>query len=678
MENINDLMPLSNDWNKERLTQLKNLFPDLFTNEGKLNIDEIKKIVDPASISETERYEFRWFGKSEAKRNAYTPSNATLMLDEVRSINPTESENIIIEGENLEALKLLSDSYREQVRCIYIDPPYNTGKDFVYSDNFTEDKKPYWEQTGVTENGIKIDTNVETDGRFHSNWLNMYSRLLLSRTMLKPEGVIFISLDDNEIHHLRKLCDEVFGEENFIECITWNKRVPKNDKGIGNIHEYILVYVKDFSLKHEFTMRKEGLEEIEELILKLKNQNTPIADAECEIKKLYKKRDFDRGITLYNSLSSDYRLWGKINMSWPNANTFGPTYEVMHPITKNPVKIPDRGWRWKIETFNDAAGIIDGEYQNITELHDGSYMCGRIWFSKDEKIQPSSITYFDEVESFLLRSILSSKSDGGIELEKIFEGKSFFSYPKPSSLLQLLFHSFPTAKGDIFLDFFAGSGTTGQAIIQLNKEDGGDREFILVQIPEATDENSEAFKAGYKKISDITIERNKRVINSLIEEEKKKQPDLFTNGHKDDAIKGLGFKVFKLVKSNFPRVEWAPDVDKTDEENIALLKKYISDKEAQLVTAFNRNELLTEILLKNGFQLNYNTEKQEQFKKNEILLATDGIKETLICLDVVIDADTVEHFKKHTDKKFICLERALDTTKKYNLKHYLGDLFKAF
>jgi adenine-specific DNA-methyltransferase len=679
MENINDLMPLSKDWNKERLSLLKNLFPDLFTSEGKLNIDELKKVVDPSSISETERYEFRWFGKSEAKRNAYTPSNATLMLDEVRSVNPTESENIIIEGENLEALKLLSDSYREQVRCIYIDPPYNTGKDFVYSDNFTEDKKPYWEQTGVTENGIKIDTNVETDGRFHSNWLNMmYSRLLLSRTMLKPEGVIFISLDDNEIHHLRKLCDEVFGEENFIECITWNKRVPKNDKGIGNIHEYILVYVKDFSLKHEFTMRKEGLEEIEELIQKLKNQNTPIPDAECEIKKLYKKRDFDRGITLYNSLSSDYRLWGKINMSWPNANTFGPTYEVKHPITKNPVKIPDRGWRWKIETFNEAAGIVDGEYQSITELHDGSYMCGRIWFSKDEKTQPSSITYFDEVESFLLRSILSSKSDGGIELEKIFEGKSFFSYPKPSSLLQLLFHSFPTTKGDIFLDFFAGSGTTGQAIIQLNKEDGGDRKFILVQIPEATDENSEAYKAGYKKISDITIERNKRVINSLIEEEKKKQPDLFTNGHKDDAIKGLGFKVFKLVKSNFPRVEWAPDVDKTDEENIALLKKYITDKEAQLVTAFNRNELLTEILLRNGFQLNYKADKQEQFKKNEILLATDGIKETLICLDVAINADTVEHFKKHTDKKFICLERALDTTKKYNLKHYLGDLFHAF
>ena len=162
MENINDFMPLSNDWNKERLTQLKNLFPDLFTFEGNLNIEELKKVIDPQSVSETERYEFRWFGKSEAKRNAYTPSKATLIYDQQRSVYPTESENLIIEGENLEVLKLFSNSYREQIKCIYIDPPYNTGNDFVYSDNYTEDKKPYWEQTGVTENGVKIDTNTDT------------------------------------------------------------------------------------------------------------------------------------------------------------------------------------------------------------------------------------------------------------------------------------------------------------------------------------------------------------------------------------------------------------------------------------------------------------------------------------------------------------------------------------
>jgi adenine-specific DNA-methyltransferase len=270
-------------------------------------------------------------------------------------------------------------------------------------------------------------------------------------------------------------------------------------------------------------------------------------------------------------------------------------------------------------------------------------------------------------------------TDGATKSFRALFDAPVFNNPKSVHFLKdLMSYCTNSDTNDLVLDFFGGSGSTGQAVSELNQDDEGNRKFILVQIPEATTDNSEAYKVGYKKISDITIERNKRVVEKLIEEKKKQEPDLFTNGHKDDAINGLGFKVFKLVKSNFPRVEWAPDVDKTDEENIVLLKKYIADKEAQLVTAFNRNELLTEILLKNGFQLNYKADKQEQFKKNEILLATDGIKETLICLDVAIDADTVEHFKKHTDKKFICLERALDTTKKYNLKHYLGDLFHAF
>jgi adenine-specific DNA-methyltransferase len=248
------------------------------------------------------------------------------------------------------------------------------------------------------------------------------------------------------------------------------------------------------------------------------------------------------------------------------------------------------------------------------------------------------------------------------------------------------------SKDDIILDFFSGSGTTGQAVTELNHEDGGNRKYILVQLPEAIDEKSEAYKAGYKKISDITIERNKRVIEKIIKEKKEAQPDLFSNAsaslaqEKDasassaeqEQLKGLGFKVFKLQKSNFPRVEYAPDPDKTEEENIELLKEYIRDKEAQLVTAFNRDELITEILIKNGFKLNYTLIKQEPFKKNEILLASDGDKETLICLDVTIADETVEHFKTHTDQKLIVLERALDTTKKWNLKHAMGDKFNAF
>ena len=247
MENINDYMPFSNDWNKERLEKLKELMPDLFTNEGKINTNEFKKLVDSESISETERYEFRWFGKSNAKREAFTPTDATLIYDEARSVNPTESDNLIIEGENLNVLKLLSNSYREKVKCIYIDPPYNTGKDFVYSDKFNQDKKEYWEDAEVTENGYKIDTNTETDGRFHSNWLNMmYSRLLIARQLLREDGVIFISIDDNEVHHLRKLCDEVFGEENFLGQVSRLTGTPtgQGTKGLVSELDYIIIYSK--------------------------------------------------------------------------------------------------------------------------------------------------------------------------------------------------------------------------------------------------------------------------------------------------------------------------------------------------------------------------------------------------------------------------------------------------
>ena len=223
-------------------------------------------------------------------------------------------------------------------------------------------------------------------------------------------------------------------------------------------------------------------------------------------------------------------------------------------------------------------------------------------------------------------------------------------------------------------------------MLNISQQNGRLINFILVQLPEVTGEKSEAYKAGYKKISDITIERNKQVIEKiekeLQEKDDKKKEELPFDMVAEESSKygksGLGFKVFKLVKSNFPRVEFAPDPEKTEKENIELLKKYISDKEAQLVSAFNRDELITEILIKNGFKLNCSLTKQEQFRKNEILFATDGDKETLICLDVIIADETVEYLKTNTGQKLIVLERALDTTKKWNLKHYMGDKFKAF
>ena len=633
MENINDYMPLSNDWNNERLETLKKMFPDLFTNEGKLNIDELKKVVDPKSVNETERYEFRWFGKSQAKRNAFTPSNATLIFDEHRSVNPTKSENLIIEGENLEVLKLLSTGYREKIKCIYIDPPYNTGNDFVYSDNFNQDKKAYWEDAGVVEDALKIDTNTETDGRFHSNWLNMmYSRLLIARQLLREDGVIFISIDDNEVHHLRKLCDDVFGEDNFVSNIIWEKKfAPSNDaKWFSANHDHIICYAKNKDIYRPFLLdRSEG------------------------------------ALARYKNLDNDLRgEWVSGDMT---VKTYSAQYDYEITTPSGRKVNPPKGICWRFSK---------DKFQELVEDK-------RVWFGENGGNVPRLKRFLSEVKDGITPLTIWYHKDVGHnqeaaqECRKIFDGEQYFDTPKPVRLLKRI-AELSVNGGDIIMDFFSGSGTTGQAINELNLEDNGSRKFILVQIPESVDEDSEAYKAGLKKISDITIERNKRVIARIDEERKKEQPDLFTNGNKEDVINGLGFKVFKLVKSNFPRVEFAPDPEKTDEENIELLKKYISDKEAQLVTAFNHDELMTEILLKKGFNLNYTTEKQEQFKKNEIYLATDGEKETLICLDVTIEMETVEYFKKHSDKKFICLERALDTTKKYNLKHYMGDMFNAF
>jgi len=653
MENINDYMPLSNDWNKERMETLKKLFPDLFTNEGKLNINELKKVIEHESVSETERYEFRWFGKSAAKRNAFSPSNATLVYDETRSVNPSDTENLIIEGENLEVLKLLSTAYREKIKCIYIDPPYNTGKDFVYSDNYSQDKKAYWEDAGIVEEGLKIDTNTETDGRYHSNWLNMmYSRLLIARQLLREDGVIFISIDDNEHHHLRKLCDEVFSEENFeANIIPIVNPGGRDYKQVAITNEYVLVYSKS-----ELTEFNELPKEAE-----------------------FQFSDTNGGYNLreLRNRNPKFHSGNRPNLFYPffvNPNNCNENYcsvsirkDEEHTVEVKPYNSEGKEsvWRWGKEKADKNIVLNDLDLSQIVakQKADGNWNI----YEKNRRDTTKAKSVWDETEM---------RTENGTRTFRDIFSASYFDHPKSVDLIKRCLQ-IGSSDGDIVLDFFAGSGTCGHAVFNLMKENGT-RNFILIQIPENTDEKSEAYKAGYKKISDITIERNKRVVEAIIEEKKNQQPDLFTNGKEDESIKNLGFKVFKLVKSNFPRVEFAPDPEKSTEENIELLKKYISEKEAQLISMFNEKELVTEVLIKNGFLLNYTLTKQEEFKKNKILFATDGEKDTLICLDILIDNETVEHFKKNTDKKFICLERALDTTKKWNLKHYLGDKFKAF
>ncbi len=428
------------------------------------------------------------------------------VLKEVKEraiINDTEEKkhpnHILIEGDNLHALTSLTFTHESKIDLIYLDPPYNTGKkDFIYNDHYVDKEDTYR----------------------HSKWLSfMHKRLLIAKKLLSDNGVIFISIDENECHNLKLLLDEIFGEKNFVEQLIWNKRIPKNDKGIGNIHESVLLYAKNYNSQHVFSQKKDGIEDVNLFVNSLKKKNFEVKEAEKEIKKFFKKNDYDRGITLYNSLNKEFKLWGKINVSWPNAKTTGPRYDVLHPKTKKPTKVPDRGWRFTKETFENML-----DYENVIERHDGSFICGKVWFAKDENTQPSTIKYLEEVNSFLLRSIISTKSDGSNELVEIL-GASQFDYPKPTDLINRLLESV-NSKEMTFLDFFAGSGTSLHATMALNAEDKGNRRCVLV----TNNEN--------KIAEEVTYERNKRIIQ----------------GYKDkkgNSINGLKANNLRYYKTDF-------------------------------------------------------------------------------------------------------------------------------
>ena len=416
-----------------------------------------------------------------------------LEVDEKKSLPPKGKkagldDNLIIHGDNLHALKALMPQYAGKIKCIYIDPPYNTGNEgWCYNDNVNSPLMKEW----LDKNANPVD---KEDLQRHDKWLcMMWPRLKLLHELLADDGVLFISIDENEEHHLRALLDEIFSEQNFEEKLIWNKRIPKNDKGIGNIHEYILLYVKSSEIKHKFLMPKEGLDDVYEFVNQLKRKKVPIPQAEEKLKKFYDKKGYDRGITLYCQLDDNYNIWGKVNVSWPNSKD-GPRYDVPHPITKKPVAVPDNGWRWKRETFDNKV-----DYKNIIKRSDGSYVCGKIWFAKDENTQPSLVQYIENVEDLLLRSIISTKSSGGKELAEIV-GESNFDNPKPIKLLRLLLNSIGD-KNALILDSFGGSGTTAHAVLDLNKDDGGNRKFILVEMEDYADKT--------------TAERVRRVIKGV-------------------------------------------------------------------------------------------------------------------------------------------------------------------
>jgi adenine-specific DNA-methyltransferase len=626
MTDLNDLLVTSPDHRSERLKTLKGLFPDLFTAEGKLNPVELKYLLeDDETKSDKEQYAFTWRGKGRAKKHAFTPSRAALTYDPERSVNPGKANgNVIIEGENLEVLKLLTSAYREQVKCIYIDPPYNTGGDFVYPDNYTQHQKEYWEESGSYQDGVKLDTNPETSGRYHSDWLSMmYSRLLVARQLLKDDGVIFVSIDDHEIHNLRRLMDEVFGEENFVDCIIWKKRYGggAKEKHLVSLHEYVLFYAKD--------------------IENLDNIYIPLDDESIKRYYKYKDENFElRGPYRTHPLEATKSMGDRRNLVYPIPAPDGS--EVM----------PKRQWLWSKErTFvaleNQEIEFIKGNGAEWT-VHSKQYLMDE----SGEIRKSKAFSIIDNVYS----------QHGTNEVIELFGDARIFPFPKPINFMRFLIEIAFESPDGIILDFFAGSGSTAHTIMRMNQEDGGHRKYILVQLPEAIDSSLSAYKAGYRTISQITIERNKRVIQGY---------------GNDPQPLDAGFKVYRLTKSHFPRAEFQSDPDKSNDENVQLLKQYIAEKEASFHMAFEQDRIFDEVLLKHGFKLDYNLTKQGEFGKNAVYLAEEDDRKAYICLDTTIASETIDFFKTHKNTMFICLERALDTTKKWNLNHTLGERLKA-
>ncbi len=617
METYKDHIIQSPDINAERLETLRTMFPDWFTQEGKLDINEVKKAVTLDSVDETERYEFRWFGKSKAKRNAFMPTRATLHYDEERSVNPETTDNIIIEGENLEVLKILLNSYRNKIKVIYIDPPYNTGEDFLYNDDFSEGRQAYWERTEQSEKGISLDTNSDASGRFHSNWLDMmYSRLLVARNLLRPDGVIFMSIDEHELHHMRKICDEVFGEENFLSILSRRTKAGGGSasKYFAIENDFVIVYAKEIS--------------------SLPNMFIPFDEA-------YLKR------YAYEDEKGKY-FWDTMERSC--------TATIPYLI-----EAPD-GTMLKGNWFRSEKRFLEDK------------AAGEIRFVHKENGEWSVQFKQRMAEGKKLRTLLNENEFKSSQNDMELLGMGdIFPFPKPVFFIKHILRA-GSADDSIVLDFFGGSGTTGQAVAELNIEDNGHRQYILVQVPQTTDENSNARRAGFKKISDITIARNKAVAEKI----KSDYDGRIPTPEDQQQLNQLGFRVFTLAKSSFPRTDFAPDPDKSEEENLALFHKYVAEKEQQLSMGFDDQELITEILISRGFMLTYKLEHKTIFTENTVYFASDGIKEAYICVDNTLSDSTVDYFMQNTDTKFICIERALDSTKKFNLKKRMQDKFFAF
>ncbi|TWI25871.1 site-specific DNA-methyltransferase [Sphingobacterium siyangense] len=557
MEKINALG--SEDIVANNIEKLKELFPNIFS-EGKLVVEELQALLGDYVEKNKEFYQMTWAGKTQAKKEANKISTGTLRPNKADSKDWDTTGNIFIEGDNLEVLKLLQKTYSNKIKMIYIDPPYNTGKDFVYKDNYKDNLSNYLEITGQTdEEGKKLSTNTDSDGRYHSNWLNMmYPRLKLARNLMTDDGVIFISIDDNEQANLKRLCDEIFGEENFAGIFVWQARQSiQNDTDLSNSHEYIISYSKN--------RRKENR--------RLKESNLENWYNEKSFAFYPKPLDIEK----FSNPDNDVRgVWKADPFDAPNLRP-NLTYKITNPNTHESFMPPiGRCWR-----------TTEIEYNKL-------FADNRIIFGKNGTSKPQLKVFYEEkkhlgstIDTWLDGQKYGTATKGTKLLQKIFNGKSPFDTVKPIELISNL-AAFSTRKSDYVLDFFAGSGTTAHAVMALNAEDCGNRKCISVQLPEPINVKSETSNGTYKNIADITKERIRRA-GELVKQENKDKEEI----EKLD----VGFRAFKLDSSNIEA--WDTTVDQFENQ----LDLFTENNGDSIKTDRTEEDVLFEILLKYGLDL---------------------------------------------------------------------------
>ena len=646
---------LSMNLEQANMDMLKSVFPECFA-EGKLDIDKLLSLCGEYIDNDFEKYKFEWKGKAECLRLAQKRSTGTLRPCPEESVNWDTTKNLYIEGDNLEVLKLLQTAYYRKVKMIYIDPPYNTGNDFVYEDDFADPLARYKEVTQQT-----TKSNPETMGRFHTKWLNMmYPRLRLAANLLRDDGVIFISIDDNEVTNLRKICDEVFGEENYIGVIVWKNATDNNPTQIAIEHEYIICYARQKS--NVESVWKTKVSAAKDILVDIGNTLIKQYDDLSELRKAYAEWYKNNKWQLSPLDRYKYIDFGGVytgSQSVHNPGREGYRYDIIHPVTGKPCVQPLMGYRFPETTMNEMIKngkvIFGTDHNKIIELK---------VYAKDYEEKLSSIF---ELDGRL----------GSYDMKEFFGEKPIFSNPKPVQLLQRIL-SYITNNDDIILDFFSGSATTALAVLYLNRADSNKRQFICVQLPENLDmsyleadskaktviKNAIEFLEKNKlqhKLSEIGKERIRRAGKKILEENNQMALE-------DKEQLDIGFKVFKLDSSNLKTWDNTP----VTAEQLDLLYERMNNMIHRVKSDRSDLDMVSEIMLKLGVPLTYSVTAVEINGKTAYSIGDDCL--LLICLAPDVQPEDVEQMAEYAPAKLIISrESFVDDTAMANAHYILKD-----